>query len=74
MFLLKAHLPHKYRENGHLIPVRDDDDDEGQAVLSDAALANLTSDELDALESISAKLSEGPGEVPSENPGGAGAA
>jgi hypothetical protein len=54
MFLLKAHKPHKYRDNGHQIP-KDEPEDEAERLTPDA-LARLSQDDLDALESIAKKL------------------
>lgn len=54
MFLLKAHRPHQYRDNGHQIP-KDEPEDEALQ-LTPEALANLSPDELNALETIGRKL------------------
>lgn len=70
MFLLKAHKPHKYRDNGHQIP-KDAPEDVAER-LTPEALANLSPDELDALESIAKKLAGQAGGGTQANPGGEG--
>lgn len=67
MFLLKAHKPHKYRDNGHQIPK--DDPEDLSARLTPEALASLSPEELNALESIAAKLALQANDSPSANPG-----
>lgn len=66
MFLLKAHKPQKYRDNGHQIPKDTPEDDDG---LSTEALANLSQDDLNALESIAKKLSGPSSPGAKEDPG-----
>jgi hypothetical protein len=60
MFLLKAHKPRVYRDNGHLIP--EDDAEVIPSTLTSADLAKLAPHELDALESIAGKIIGGAGE------------
>lgn len=66
MFLLKAHKPQKYRDNGHQIPPAPIEDDDG---LSPDALANLSQDDLNALESIAKKLTGPSSPGAPEDPG-----
>lgn len=66
MFLLKAHKPQKYRDNGHQIPKDTPEDDDG---LTPKALANLSQDDLNALESIAKKLAGPSSPGAPEDPG-----
>jgi len=53
MFLLKAHRPHPHRDKGRALPPPEE---EARPVLSAELLATLSTDELNALESIARKL------------------
>lgn len=57
MFLLKAHRPHLYGDQRRAQPAPEP---EVGPVLTAEALARLTTDELNALESIACKLTEKP--------------
>ena len=72
MFLLKAHKPHKYRDNGHQIPPPEIEDEAER--LTPEALANLSQDELDALETIAGKLAGATDGGAETDPGGEGPA
>lgn len=72
MFLLKAHRPHQYRDNGHQIPPPETEDEAER--LTPEALANLSRDELDALETIARKLAGAADGGPEPDPSGEGPA